>query len=237
MNVNEKILQLRKASGMTQEQLAENMNVSRQAISKWEVGESNPDTDKIVLLSKIFNVSIDYLLIDDITEDKKPLEPIKKDFSKKIAVCCGITLLLIGVAIGYNLHKPSPVDENLLISSQLSGINNLVADFGFSPIPDDMNLGETRPYQFTVVPKVYIEDMTATFMIVSDDGRSITKEATLGNGTVFSAEIEIPYLYNSFNVTVIFSDGYGKYTQGVMKNVKLHEDGYGWESIWNNNDM
>lgn len=62
MNLSEKILKLRKARGMKQEELAELMNISRQAVSKWETGESVPETAKIVQLSELFGVSTDYLL-------------------------------------------------------------------------------------------------------------------------------------------------------------------------------
>lgn len=61
----DKIIELRKKSGMSQEELAEKMNVSRQSVSKWEGAQSIPDLDKILALSKIFGVSTDYLLKDD----------------------------------------------------------------------------------------------------------------------------------------------------------------------------
>lgn len=64
MSIGDKIQQLRKASNLSQEQLANQLDVSRQAISKWELNESMPDPDKIVLLSDIFSVSTDYLLRD-----------------------------------------------------------------------------------------------------------------------------------------------------------------------------
>jgi len=67
MMLSEKIQILRKQSGMSQEQLAEKITVSRQAVSKWEQGESFPDIDNIVQLSKIFSVSTDYLLRDDVS--------------------------------------------------------------------------------------------------------------------------------------------------------------------------
>ena len=62
MTLGEKIQVLRKQQGMSQEQLGALMTVSRQAISKWEVGESVPDVDNVVQLSDIFNVTTDYLL-------------------------------------------------------------------------------------------------------------------------------------------------------------------------------
>lgn len=62
MKLAEKIQDLRKKNGLSQEQLADNLGVSRQAISKWESEQSTPDIDKIVLLSETFHVSTDYLL-------------------------------------------------------------------------------------------------------------------------------------------------------------------------------
>ncbi|MCQ1531179.1 helix-turn-helix domain-containing protein [Lutispora saccharofermentans] len=65
MTIGEKIQQLRKQNGLSQEQLANELNVSRQAISKWELNDSVPELDKIVSLSKIFSVSIDDLLSNE----------------------------------------------------------------------------------------------------------------------------------------------------------------------------
>ena len=62
MSLGEKIQQLRKAKGMSQEQLADALNVSRQAISKWETDQSSPELDKIVTLSRLFSVTTDELL-------------------------------------------------------------------------------------------------------------------------------------------------------------------------------
>lgn len=62
MNLSERIQELRKARGLSQEELAEALGVSRQAVSKWESGQSSPDLDKIVQLSEYFGVSTDHLL-------------------------------------------------------------------------------------------------------------------------------------------------------------------------------
>ncbi len=62
MNFAEKIFTLRKSNDLTQEQLAEELNVSRQSISKWESGQAIPELEKIVSMSQIFGVTTDYLL-------------------------------------------------------------------------------------------------------------------------------------------------------------------------------
>ena len=63
----------RKKADMTQEELAERMEVSRQTISKWELGQSLPDLDFIAQLSEIFNVSSDYLIKVEMFEPDEPL--------------------------------------------------------------------------------------------------------------------------------------------------------------------
>lgn len=66
MKFAEKLLNLRMDRGYSQEALAEELGVSRQAISKWELGTTLPETDKIILISDFFDVSIDYLLKENI---------------------------------------------------------------------------------------------------------------------------------------------------------------------------
>ena len=62
MNVADRIQSLRKIKGISQEQLAEAIGVSRQAVSKWESEQSTPDLEKIILMSDFFDVTTDYLL-------------------------------------------------------------------------------------------------------------------------------------------------------------------------------
>lgn len=70
MILADKILSLRKKNGWSQEELAEKANVSRQSISKWESAASIPDINKILELSKIFGVTTDYLLKDDMEDEE-----------------------------------------------------------------------------------------------------------------------------------------------------------------------
>ena len=70
MTFSEKIINLRKAHGLSQEDFAEKLNVSRQAISRWENDSALPDALNILQISKLFGVTTDYLLNDDYTSDK-----------------------------------------------------------------------------------------------------------------------------------------------------------------------
>ena len=68
MVLAEKIVFLRKRKGWSQEELADKLDISRQSVSKWELGASIPDLDKIIRLSELFDVTTDYLLKDDARE-------------------------------------------------------------------------------------------------------------------------------------------------------------------------
>lgn len=69
MTLGEKIQQLRKAAGISQEQLAEQLDVSRQSISKWELNDAVPEISKIIMLSELFSVSTDELLKNSNTQN------------------------------------------------------------------------------------------------------------------------------------------------------------------------
>ena len=78
-----RLVELRKKYGYSQEQLADKLGLSRQAVSKWERAEASPDTDNLICLAKLYNVSLDDLLstdqsIDDIREENQDREEEKK---------------------------------------------------------------------------------------------------------------------------------------------------------------
>lgn len=82
MTFGEKLLALRKQNNFSQEELAEKLGVSRQAISRWESGETMPDSPNLLQISKIFSVSADYLLRDEI-EEIFPEPKMEKNESKR----------------------------------------------------------------------------------------------------------------------------------------------------------
>lgn len=79
MNVGKNIAALRKSANLTQEQLAEKCNVSRQAVTKWETGESEPSIERLIMLSNCFGVTIDEMIKGDTT--KKEVESFYKNIT------------------------------------------------------------------------------------------------------------------------------------------------------------
>ena len=108
MNISDRIQALRKSRGISQEELADKIGVSRQAVSKWESEQSTPDIDKIILLSDYFDVTTDYLL--------KGIEPTadapQKEGDARIFSVVGTALNFIGLVAAIMVWK----DEQTAIS-------------------------------------------------------------------------------------------------------------------------
>ncbi len=85
MKFEEKLITLRKKVGMSQEELADRLDVSRQAISRWELGTTLPDAPNLMKLSDLFGVSIDYLLRDDYTDEGylPPANEVRREMPEK----------------------------------------------------------------------------------------------------------------------------------------------------------
>ena len=111
MEFAEKLITLRKSKDLTQEQLAEQLNVSRQSISKWETGQVIPEVEKLVELSRTFHVTVDYLLkpseIDALSIKTEMLEQQQKQLlareekrahiAKKMMYSIGVYLIFLAV--------------------------------------------------------------------------------------------------------------------------------------------
>ena len=92
MEFNNKLYGLRKHKGFSQEELAHRLNVSRQTVSKWEVGDSTPDMEKLIAMSDLFGISLDELVMDKVPEPVSTVQPsnpsiyseVKTDIKEKV---------------------------------------------------------------------------------------------------------------------------------------------------------
>ncbi len=120
MNIGEKIYNLRKKKNLSQEQLASELNVSRQTISKWETGESNPDIDKIVPLCNFFEISTDEFLKEkDIVYEQKLTKEKRKNKALTLSLCLVIFGVIVILAI---LLEEAQVNEEIIGSVIMLGI-------------------------------------------------------------------------------------------------------------------
>ena len=113
MTFGEKLTLLRRQAGLSQEELAEKLQVSRQAVSRWESGETLPGADKLLALREVFSVSVDSLLVDQLPpkpEADPLLTPHQQERNRRtaIAFCLGLQyfqalVILWGLALQKDL--------------------------------------------------------------------------------------------------------------------------------------
>lgn len=122
MDINERIYKLRKQAGMSQEELASLLNVSRQSVSKWEVKESNPDLNNVIKLAEIFNCTSDYLLLGnkEVKKTKKPNNETKGTLIISIVLLFAPFLSLLGL-----VFKNDAVFTSFLILGVLSVFSSI----------------------------------------------------------------------------------------------------------------
>lgn len=104
MTIGEKILNMRKARGWSQEELAERIGVTRQAVSRWEADAAKPDTDKVITICDLFGVSADYLIRDQYSggsdsgeEQPKPTTAVTEAVRRmSVAQWVGTALMFVG---------------------------------------------------------------------------------------------------------------------------------------------
>ena len=92
MSIADRIQRLRKAKGMSQEELADKIGVSRQAVSKWESEQSTPDIEKIILLSEYFETTTDFLL-----KGIEPAQELERKYNAAVFSIAGTILNAIGL--------------------------------------------------------------------------------------------------------------------------------------------
>jgi len=148
MILADKIIRLRKKNGWSQEDLAAKMNVSRQAVSKWEAAQTTPDLERILQLSNLFGVTTDYLLKDEIeheeltdSTDETPIRRItlaeaneyleqRKDASVRIAIAtflCIICVIPLFLFIALSEMTSLPISDNTAIGIGVVAIFPIVA--------------------------------------------------------------------------------------------------------------
>ena len=157
MKFSEKLIKLRKQKGLSQEDLGNQINVSRQAISKWESEQANPEIEKVKEISKLFNVSIDYLLNDKIDEPRKEVLKVNDKIKKAIITLFLIIIIIylliavykFSILLKYSIkaNKINDYDNCSIIATTVinNRINNHVSEFSENIIHKN-NIEVTESY-------------------------------------------------------------------------------------------
>lgn len=165
MKFNEKLIKLRKQNGLSQEELGYKLNVTRQTVSKWELGQTTPEMDKLVSLSKIYGITLDELTSEDestVIEEKNAAvnkenssigneNPIKSNNEKsdkkkfdisnidmrKILIPLLIVLVIIALAIG--IYKVKVANKIINSANEINQEANDTSNFVIKFIKDIIN--------------------------------------------------------------------------------------------------
>lgn len=127
MNISDRILRQRKIKGLSQEELADKIGVSRQAVSKWESEQTIPDIDKVILMSELFEVSTDFLLkgieIDEPAKDR----PLSAYVFVVVATFFDYVGVLTASSVWYEEQKAAA----LMVGFILMALSGLVFSIGY----------------------------------------------------------------------------------------------------------
>lgn len=196
MSFGENLQTLRKSKNISQEQLAERLDVSRQAVSKWESGGGFPETDKIITLCEFFGCSMDELMMGKVSVDKPSERKIYDDlmnrFSKGISL--GVGLILFGLSTVILMSAVTlPHFEELGAVMLLLFVAAAVALF----IMNGLEFENFRK-QHPTMPEIYSEEEVNSF-----NSNVFPKAIALGVMLIFIAIIQIIVFEELFSVSTV----------------------------------
>lgn len=269
MTLGQRIAQKRKEQGLSQEGLGERLGVSRQAIYKWEADASLPEIDKLITLSRIFSVSVGWLL--GVEENAPPqredsgeltetqLQMVQEIVDRYLAAqtvpsppkrrrlvrFCGAAAALCLIVALFTLFSKldrmtqdynnlywsvnnvsSNVDRQIgsitsRVESILKSQNDLTADW-FTQLASIDLAANTATFDIRVVPRTYVEGMTALFLARSmEDAVEVPVEA--GPDGAFSGQVTCP-LTDDISLTVVFLTGGKRETQWLEDYSQLYSN-------------
>lgn len=222
MTIGEKIYTLRTKCGMTQEQLAEKIGVSRQAISKWESDVSVPEINKLKALANLFQVTLDEMMGEKpLGENVVDVEEKKDDMHKSFKIANLIqsaAIVVLGatvIVLAFNLK--SIKDEIWSLQSEIARVSSMITYTPSEPEESlfqeyDFSLGEinyetkTFLFSFTCIPKEFSESTKITLAMEATDGNIYNLELQEDNG-VFMGEAEMPICAIEKTLFIVEDDG------------------------------
>ncbi|WP_260632110.1 helix-turn-helix domain-containing protein [Bacillus bingmayongensis] len=202
MAFGEKLFKLRKENGLSQEALAEKLNTTRQAISKWENGQGVPETEKLLMIGNVFGVSVYYLLKDTIEQShenelgyyvsREMAEGYflyEQKISKYIAL--GFSLLILST-VPYLIFKQDPAIYTFLII--------IIAVLGIGAILACVSIEDNRykilKKEVLIFDQNFLKELTARYEIIK---RKYTPVMIVGVCSIVAGGI--PFLLERKNIT------------------------------------
>ncbi len=211
MDFKERLANTRKIRGLSQESLADKLGVSRQAVSKWETGDAQPDYQKLVALADVLDVSMDYLCCR--TDDVEKAEKNNKNIIFAILI---VTVAVISLYIGtfFGGHKEVvPEKMGLPDTIEIAGVN-------FS--------SGRKWFFYHFVPSVIRDDLTYKIVFCDYEGNETAYEVTCNEGTC-NGRADLKGSYTS--VVVVISDGEESRALPIAQGLNISENHVSWTPI------
>ena len=225
MNFSESLLELRRGKGLSQEELAIQIGVSRQAVSKWETGEAMPDLNKLLSLSDALGVSLDHLCgkwNDDNGETSAPTVVVKKNRFWPV-LCAILSVLIIVLALQIELLR-----------RQTDGTEMMPLDVATTTVYAEFGSGTGNYLRYQIVPSTVCEEYSYYLVLTAQDpvlGAPSPVALDAGSG-VFQGEITFPLSASRWTVSLRVETGKGTYTIPVATNLRYTGNGgTSWEPV------
>lgn len=203
MKLNEKLIKLRKENNLSQEEFGNIINVSRQAVSKWENGETKPDIDKVQEIGKHFNLSFDYLLNDEFENSEPVVKNEVKPKKSKLKLTLKILLVILLIYALICVYKFIVLYRFYLIANSFSEEN-------YSMINSFQSLNKLNNEHFeningiTKIGNIIIEDYYNYY-----EGNNTTTDA---EGNIIPARIDYTDLDKKIAYSLIYDPDLQKYS-------------------------
>ncbi len=166
MNLGQKLLELRKSKNLSQEEVAEKLNVTRQTVSKWETDQSMPDFDKIKPLCDLFEITPNELITGQ-TETKEQYDEIStRELTKKRARGIGLGILLYFIAIAWIMTSIEVMRVNETLGAAIFMIICGVATFTIVYTCITTKKEETKKQKETNKLRKQIDEVIGLFVVI-----------------------------------------------------------------------
>lgn len=191
MNFGEKLIQLRKKKGLSQEQLGEQLNVTRQTISKWELGQSKPDTAKLKEIGNLFNVDFNTLIDDEkiMSDDKnKYIDPNEiKPRRWLLVVLIIIALIIVVVLVNKIIMEKKKNEEN----KNSWGIFDVIKDSPIEEITSSVNKTSfNNTFEFYIGTKYGSSVSRLIDEIITNNKKNADYQLTVVYGEINTSDTE-----------------------------------------------
>lgn len=247
LTIGQRIAMKRRELGLSQIALGEEMGVSRQSISKWEADAAIPEIDKLIALSKLFGVSVGWLLgVEEAEEAEEAAQPPERDFSDReweiidrltqdrpsvpkwlrpLVIGAAALSLVAALMSGAALYSVRSQHRNLTVVSQ--AVAQLTAGSDWV----GLDRGILDSFQFLIIPGGGMErfdfrfigfppayaDGTTAELVITADGEEICREECLWNGTCYSAEFSLEARNGYSAFLVLTEEG------GIVRSTAVHD--------------